>query len=133
MQVGMFSAFANLPTWAIWATALLLVIPAAIALTGALIWYVGERKGLALAIWGGVYVIWMLIPLRITGELRHLATFISVFGFVWLIGSWARRVTWHEPKLALAHVLVAALILALVGVVGFGLLASAPAPALAAP
>jgi hypothetical protein len=133
MQVGMFNALASLPTWAVWATALLLIIPAAIALTGALIWYVGERKGLALAIWGGVYVVWMLIPLRITGELRHLATFISVFGFVWLIGSWARRVTWHEPKLALAHVLIGALILALVGVVGFGLLAPAPAPTLAAP
>lgn len=121
------SAIATLPAWAIWATALLIILPAAIAIAGLVIWSVGERKGLALAAWGAVYVAWMLIPLRITGELRHLATFISVFGFVWLVGSWARRVSWHDPKLVAAHLLVAALILALVGVVGFGMLMPAPA------
>lgn len=114
--------FVGLPPWAIWATGLILAICAAISLTGLISWRMGERGGLSLALWGAAYLGWLLMPLRLPPDLRNLATFISVFGSVWLIGSWARRLGWHAPQLIAAHLIVIALMLALVCVVAAGLL-----------
>jgi len=114
--------FTGLPQWAVWATGLILAICGAISLSGLISWRMGERGGLPLAIWGAVYLGWLILPLRLPPDLRHVATFFSVFGFVWLIGSWARRLGWHAPQLIAAHVVVGMLMVALAGVVAAGLL-----------
>jgi len=125
MQQEISALWADLPVWAAHATILTLALTALIAAAGLMMWRMGERGGLRLALWGAAYLLWLIVPLRLPTELSYLATFVSVFGFVWLIGSWARMVGWHSPILVAVHLAVAGLGAALIWVVGAGLLASA--------
>jgi hypothetical protein len=123
MMPAINAVWADMAGWALHAALLTLALTGAIAVAGLIMWRMGERAGLSLALWGGAYLLWLVVPLRLPPELSLLATFVSVFGFVWLVGSWLRKLAWHSPILVATHLAVALVALALIWVVVSGLAA----------
>lgn len=115
------------PVAALW---LALGMAAAIVLLGLLIWHMGESGGLPLAFWALAYGLWLAIPHGLPAELRHIEALLTLFGLIWLIGAWTRHLYWDDPKLTVLHLMIIAQILALAGILAFGviwpLLARAP-------
>ncbi|GEM_PF-6910779 len=115
---GMFQAdlsflFEQPSIWRSLVQVLITTTPLAIALSGFAVWRVGDRNGVLLMLWVVIYMIWMLWPTPLQPELILPGRVVSVIGWFWLLGAWARRVNWHQPLLLASNSVVVAFLIAL--------------------
>jgi hypothetical protein len=115
---GLFQAdlsflFEQPSVWLVLVETLLLITPLAIALSGFAAWRVGDRAGVTLIVWVVIYIFWMQWPVPLQQQLVLPGRVVSVVGWFWLLGAWARRVKWHEPLLLVANGIVVAFLIAL--------------------
>lgn len=111
-QIDLSFLFEQPSIWRALVQVLIVATPLAIALAGFAGWRMGDRQGLVLIFWVAVYTLWMLWPLPLPVELLLPGRVVSVIGWFWLLGAWARRVQWHEPLLLVANGVVVAFLLA---------------------
>lgn len=112
-QIDLSFLFEQPSIWRALVQTLIVVMPLAILVSGYASWRVGERQGLLLMLWAVLYAVWMLWPLPMPLEFILPGRVISVIGWFWLLGAWARRAQWHDPLLLAANEFVVALGLAL--------------------
>ncbi|MFN7222706.1 MAG: hypothetical protein ACK4MS_01645 [Paracoccaceae bacterium] len=113
-QADLTFLFEQPSVWRSLVQTLIVTTPLAIALSGFAAWRVEDRGGLSLIFWVVVYLMWMLWPQPFAPEFVLPARVISVIGWFWLIGAWARRVKWHEPLLLVSNSIVVAFMIALI-------------------
>lgn len=112
-QTDLAFLFEQPSIWRTLVETLIVTTPIAIALSGFATWRVGDRSGLTLVFWTAIYLLWMLWPVPMATEFLLPSRVISVIGWFWLLGAWARRLSWHEPLLLVANGLVVAFLLTL--------------------
>lgn len=112
-QADLSFLFEQPSIWRSLVQTLIVLTPLAIALSGFAAWRVGDRGGVMLILWVGLYLVWMLWPQPLVPEFALPARVISVIGWFWLIGAWGRRVKWHEPLLLVSNSIVVAFMIAL--------------------
>lgn len=112
-QTDLSFLFEEPSIWRSLVETLIVTTPLAVALSGFAAWRSGDRSGLVLIFWTGVYLLWMLWPVPFALEFVLPSRVISVIGWFWLIGAWARRASWHDPLLLVANGLVVAFLLTL--------------------
>ena len=112
-QADLSFLFEQPSIWLTLVETLIVVVPLTIALSGYAAWRVGDRRGLLLIFWVGVYLVWMHWPMPLDPALVLPGRVVSVIGWFWLLGAWARRVNWHDPMLLATNGLVVAFLLAL--------------------
>lgn len=112
-QIDLSFLFEQPSLWRTLVQSLIVATPLAIGLSGFAAWRVGDRAGLMLIFWVLVYTLWMLWPVDLPLQAVLPARVVSVIGWAWLLGAWARRVQWHEPLLLFANGIVVAFLIAL--------------------
>lgn len=112
-QADLSFLFEQPSIWLTLVETLILVTPLAIAVSGLAAWRTGDRQGLVLIGWVVIYLAWMQWPHPLATQLILPARVVSVVGWFWLVGSWSRRVKWHEPLLLVANGIVVAFLIAL--------------------
>lgn len=112
-QADLTFLFEQPSVWRSLVQTLIVTTPLAIALSGFAAWRMGDRGGVLLTLWVAVYLMWMLWPQPLAPEIMVPGRVISVIGWFWLLGAWARRVNWHEPLLLISNSIVVAFLIAL--------------------
>ena len=112
-QIDLAFLFEQPSVWRTLVQTLIVVTPLAIAVSGFAAWRTGDRQGLILILWVGLYTVWMLWPWSLPTEFVLPSRVISVVCWFWLLGAWGRRVQWHDPLLLAANSVVVAFLIAL--------------------
>lgn len=112
-QIDLAFLFEQPSVWRTLVQTLIVVTPLAIAVSGFAAWRTGDRQGLILILWVGLYTVWMLWPWSLPMEFVLPSRVISVVCWFWLLGAWGRRVQWHDPLLLAANSVVVAFLIAL--------------------
>lgn len=112
-QIDLAFLFEQPSIWRTLVQTLIVVTPLAIAVSGFAAWRTGDRQGLILILWVGLYTVWMLWPWSLPTEFFLPSRVISVVCWFWLLGAWGRRVQWHDPLLLAANSIVVAFLIAL--------------------
>ena len=112
-QIDLAFLFEQPSVWRALVQTLIVVTPLAIAVSGFAAWRTGDRQGLILILWVGLYMVWMLWPWPLSTEFVLPSRVISVVCWFWLLGAWGRRVQWHDPLLLTANSVVVAFLIAL--------------------
>ncbi|MBN2631718.1 MAG: hypothetical protein JXR75_14400 [Rhodobacteraceae bacterium] len=112
-QADLTFLFEQPSIWRSLVQVLIITTPLSIAMSGFAALRVGDRNGALLMLWVVVYLVWMLWPLPLHPELVLPGRVVSVIGWFWLVGAWARRVNWHQPLLLVSNSVVVAFLIAL--------------------
>ncbi len=129
-MLGLFGAdltilFEHPSLWRSLIEALVAALPFAVGISGFISWRCGDKWGLSLIAWVTLYLIWVLQPIALPLQADVVVRVLSVLGWFWLIGAWARRAMWHEPRLLVVNGGIVGLMIALFLVMAIALLRDA--------
>lgn len=113
-QADLSFVFEQPSLWRSLVQTLIVTTPLAIALSGFATWRIGDRRGLVLMAGVALYLVWMLWPAPLHPALALPGRVVSVIGWFWLVSSWGRQATWHEPLLLVANSIVVAFLITLI-------------------
>lgn len=113
-QADLSFLFQQPSVWRTLVQTLITATPLAIALSAYATWRIGDRRGLVLMAGVALYLVWMLWPAPLAPGLVLTGRVVSVIGWFWLVTSWGRQATWHQPLLLVPNSLVVAFLITLI-------------------